>query len=79
MLESILIGMAETVSHLPSVGLDSDAVKAVTNGREIELSSEMTTTPDRPVRLLDQAGGLVAVGDYDVARGVIKPRVVVYP
>jgi hypothetical protein len=51
----------------------------VTNGREIELLSELTTTPDRPVRLLNQAGGLVAVGDYDVARRLIKPRVVVFP
>jgi tRNA pseudouridine55 synthase len=78
-LDSILLGMAETVTHLPSVELDSDRVKAVTNGREIELLSELTTTPDRPVRLLNQAGGLVAVGDYDVARRLIKPRVVVFP
>lgn len=78
-IDSILVGMAETVSHLPSVELDSDEVKAVTNGREIGVFSEMSTTPERPVRLLNEQGGLVAVGDYDQARRVIKPRVVVYP
>ena len=74
-LESILIGMADTVSHLPSVELDSDRVKAVTNGREVELFSET----EGPARLLDKAGRLIAVGDYDNARRVVKPRVVVYP
>ncbi|HJQ68047.1 MAG TPA: tRNA pseudouridine(55) synthase TruB [Blastocatellia bacterium] len=77
-VDSCLIGMAETVAHLPAVELDADAVKAVTNGREIELSSEAAFEPDAVVRILDRAGGLVAVGDFDKARGVVKPRVVVY-
>jgi tRNA pseudouridine55 synthase len=78
-LESICVGMAETIAHLPSVRLDQDAVKAVTNGREVELFSETPTAPDQPVRLLDQTGALVAVGDYDEERRAIKPRVVVCP
>jgi tRNA pseudouridine55 synthase len=78
-IESILIGMAETIAHLPSVELDEDAVKAVTNGREIELLSRTVAAPDQPVRLLDRAGALVAVGDYDEQRRSVRPRVVVYP
>lgn len=76
--ESTLIGMAETIAHLPSVELDGDAVKAVTNGRAIELLSQTVVAPDQPVRLLDRAGALVAVGDYDEPRRAVKPRVVVY-
>ena len=78
-LGSTLVGMAETVSHLPWVELDADAINAVTNGREVRLSSEMAASPEQPVRLLSQQGALVAVGDYDKERRVIKPRVVVYP
>jgi tRNA pseudouridine55 synthase len=78
-LESVTIGMADTVSHLQSVELDSDAVKAVTNGREVELPFEATANPDHPLRLMDEAGELVAVGYYDEGRGAIKPRVVLYP
>jgi len=78
-LERLLVGMAETLAHLPSVELDQEAVRLVTNGREIELPSERAATPDRSLQMLDEAGRLVAVGDYDDARRVVKPRVVVYP
>ncbi len=77
-LEALAIGMAETVSHLPSFKLDSDAVKAVANGREIELPVGAMANRDEPIRLLDESGLLVAVGRYDEDRGAVKPRVVLY-
>ena len=77
-IESMAIGMAETVSHLPSVELDSGGVKAVTNGREVELPVIATSKPDHPMRLLDEAGRLIAVGQYDEEHGTVRPRVVLH-
>ena len=78
-LESMVTGMAETVSHLPSVELDVGGIRAVKNGREVELPPEATAKPDHPMRLLDKSGLLVAVGQYDEGRGTIRPRVVLGP
>ena len=77
-LESVAIGMAETVSHLPSIELGSDGVKAVTNGRDVELPAEVAVEPDLPMRLMDESGRLIAVGQYDEERGTIRPRVVLH-
>jgi tRNA pseudouridine55 synthase len=76
-IESVLVGMAETIAHLPSVRLDEVEVKAVMNGREIETSLATGVEPDQPLRLIDYRGALVGVGSYDNQRQAIKPRVVV--
>jgi hypothetical protein len=56
-------------------------MKRVLNGRELILSeaeSEAFPAINKPLRLCDDKGTLVAVGEYDGVEKTVKPRVVVY-
>jgi tRNA pseudouridine55 synthase len=82
-LEGELMSPSETLAHLPLVRLDGEQVRLITNGREIqipaaELSLELSLNRDgQPlIRLCDEAGALVAVGDCDMNRNTARPRVV---
>ncbi|HKP85037.1 MAG TPA: tRNA pseudouridine(55) synthase TruB [Blastocatellia bacterium] len=77
-LERALVSPADALAHLPLVRLDEDRLKLIANGREVELPlEEFGSSPSHlPVRLCDESGGLVAVGDYDSKVERVKPRVV---
>jgi tRNA pseudouridine55 synthase len=71
-LSEALINPAETIAHLPAMMLGSYEVRLVANGRAVEMKKEV----EGSVRMLDEAGDLLAVGEADSLRRVIKPRVV---
>jgi tRNA pseudouridine55 synthase len=78
-LEKALISASETLSHLPLARLDGERVRLIMNGREVRIQDEeLRLMPDcKPlIRLCDEAGALVAVGDYDMNRNTARPRVV---
>lgn len=72
-LSEAVISPAETIAHLPATRLSPDDTRLVANGRAVELKEEIEGAV---IRLLDEAGNLLAVGEIDRARGVIMPRVV---
>jgi tRNA U55 pseudouridine synthase TruB len=69
------------LAHLPLLSLNAERVSRVLNGRELLLSgdeAETMRTNKRPLRLCDDKGTLVAVGEYDQSRQTVKPRVVIH-
>jgi tRNA pseudouridine55 synthase len=80
-LESSLVNPSEMLAHLPAVRLDDERMRLVLHGRGFVLSVEesvMIQTGREHVRLCDETGSLVAVGEYDAARQMVKPRVVLH-
>jgi tRNA pseudouridine55 synthase len=76
-IERALISPSVMLSHLPALTLDRDGVERVMTGRAIESSAFGVEIRDRFVRLCDETGVLVGVGEYDVvALRMVKPRVV---
>jgi tRNA pseudouridine55 synthase len=84
-LASSLISLSETVSHLPKLTLDEASVTLTVHGRALALQREEARTlyqtyesaAQPMVRLCDEAGELVALGEFVAGQGVIKPRIVV--
>ena len=73
----MLINPSAMLSHLPALTLDRDGVIRVVTGRSIESSQARVEDRDRFVRLCDETGALVGVGEYGaVASRVVKPRVI---
>ncbi|HWP41905.1 MAG TPA: hypothetical protein VNO14_01630, partial [Blastocatellia bacterium] len=80
-LEHSLVSCSETVRHLPALRLDRRDIVRVRHGlavRSDRIGGEGLEASGRQVRLLDKKGELVAVGEIDLASGVIRPRVVLY-
>jgi len=71
--------MAESLAHLPVVMVDSDRSRRISTGREVILAGAEAASLGggwRVVRLLDEAGDLVAVGQFDPAAASVRPKVV---
>jgi tRNA pseudouridine55 synthase len=75
-LERLLISPAAMLSHLRALTLDRESVARVMTGRAVVVSPVCAEGEERFVRLCDETGALVAVGAYDAAARVVKPRVV---
>jgi tRNA pseudouridine55 synthase len=80
-LESALASPSDMLAHLPFVKLDGERTRLVLHGRELNLSTEEAAAIHggrEPVRLCDETGALVGVGEYDLARQTVKPRIVLH-
>ena len=75
-LECVLISPAAMLSHLRALTLDRESVSRAMTGRAVVASLLGLEGEERFVRLCDETGALVAVGAYDAAALVVKPRVV---
>jgi tRNA pseudouridine55 synthase len=83
-LASSFISLSETVSHLPKLTLDEATVKLIAHGRALILQSEEAkaisqvyeSVAQRIVRLCDEAGELVGLGEFVEDQGIVKPRIV---
>jgi tRNA pseudouridine55 synthase len=76
-LSEALIGTSDMLSHLPVVKLADDRVKLVINGRGVSLADdEAACVRGDSLRLCDEGGRLVAVGEYAPILKLVKPRVV---
>ena len=67
------------LSHLPMLQISEADLRLVVNGRELALRSDADSVGaivPSMMRICDKAGDLVAVGEVDSERRVIKPRVV---
>ena len=74
--ENALKPMDIAVEHLPSITLAADRVEKTRNG----LSTRITNADfedQTPVRMVDEAGDLIAVGAFDAAENAVVPKIVV--
>jgi len=69
----LLIELA--VEHLPAFALSTGRVEKTINGLSTRVS-EAYADGTGPVRMIDEDGGLVAIGTYDAATTSIRPKVV---
>ncbi|MBX7055064.1 MAG: tRNA pseudouridine(55) synthase TruB [Pyrinomonadaceae bacterium] len=70
-----LLPMNEAVSHLPAITLREDRVAKTRNGMSTRVFE--TGLADREVvRMIDEAGDLLAIGFFDAAENVVQPKVV---
>jgi tRNA pseudouridine55 synthase len=80
-LERFLISPSETVAHLPLLRLDELSARLALHGRALRLSGEevaMIQTAMKPVRLCDEMGTLLGIGEYDTAEQTVKPRMILH-
>lgn len=77
-LEPVLLNPSAMLAHLPLVQLDENDLKRVMNGHEMTPPgvADWRQLVAAPVRLCDASGALVAVGEVDLGRKIIRPRVV---
>jgi tRNA pseudouridine55 synthase len=76
-LSNVMVATSDMLSHLPAVILDDNRSRLVINGRGFLLSEEETAiVGETALRLCNQQGRLVAVGEYDPSLKLVKPNVV---
>lgn len=84
-IERFLIGMAEVPAHLPRVVLNPREMNDALHGRAVHLSADAVAQvregfaeSGNDVRLCDEGGRLLGMGELDEAGGIIRPRVVLF-
>ncbi|HSO75305.1 MAG TPA: tRNA pseudouridine(55) synthase TruB [Blastocatellia bacterium] len=76
-IERVLISPSAMLSHLPELALDRDGVSRVMTGQSVESTHPCSEGRDRFVRLCNETGALIGVGECDAGtRRVVRPRVV---
>ncbi|HEX7178051.1 MAG TPA: tRNA pseudouridine(55) synthase TruB [Pyrinomonadaceae bacterium] len=72
----ILLPMKAALSGMPAVHLSGREAQKVRHGAAVGAPEPQPEWPDGAhVSLFDEAGGLLAVGTFDAARGLVRPRV----
>ncbi|MFP5263338.1 MAG: tRNA pseudouridine(55) synthase TruB [Blastocatellia bacterium] len=72
---------SDMLAHLSLLTLDQERARRVLNGREFGVSAEEAEAVRGgagAVRLCGEAGQLMGVGEYDPARQIVRPRVVLH-
>ncbi|PYS46620.1 MAG: tRNA pseudouridine(55) synthase TruB [Acidobacteria bacterium] len=77
--DSFLTSMDAALSQLPFVHLTADEARTTLHGVALRLQSEVDWAVNQPVRMRDARGRLIAVGFYDAAQKLLRPRVVLFP
>jgi tRNA pseudouridine55 synthase len=77
-LGQILLRPDEALARLPYIDLGGDDLRKVRNGVSIKVSQAVWNDGER-VRMRDDKGNLIAVADFNVAEGLLHPRVVIAP
>ena len=74
-LDKVLISMNDALAHLPKVVLNDEEIKNTQNGKKLKFEVAEVEN-NQPVRMIDEAENLVAVGFYDEEQKSIQPRIV---
>ena len=74
-LGTVLVPPAAALSNLLFVHLSDENAQKVRNGMEVGIAQSEWTAGTN-VRMCDKDGALIAVGQYDSEKGVLRPRVV---
>lgn len=73
------LSMSAALSGLPSVHLTRDEARKALHGVALRVRDGRVGQEDVPVRMLDENNRLVAIGFYDGASHILRPRVVFSP
>lgn len=73
---TILVPLNMALPELPFLHLSHDDARKVRNGMEVEAATT-NWTDGAKVKLCDESGHLIAVGDYDASKQQVHPRVVI--
>ena len=74
-LGKIILPNSVALARLPVVDFSDDDVRRVQNGMPVQVSEGAWANGER-VRIRDQKGELIAVGEFDAASGLLRPSVV---
>jgi tRNA pseudouridine55 synthase len=74
-IEDSFVSLSASIRHLPRLVLTADEIQHITHGRAIRVA-EQAIDSQQMIRLCDARDSLIALGEYDAARHLIKPRVV---
>jgi tRNA pseudouridine55 synthase len=77
--ETFLISTDAALHDLPFVHLTADEAAKTLHGVALPTRAGNAWPEDQPVRMRDAEDRLVAVGFYDAARRMLRPRVVLFP
>jgi len=77
--DSFLTSTDAALSDLPFVHLTADEAQRALHGVALRLSAGVDWPVNQPVRMRDASGRLIAVGFYDAAQQLLRPRVVLFP
>jgi tRNA pseudouridine55 synthase len=70
-----LIPLEAALPHLPAVHLTAEDARRARHGAAVRARDAEGLEDGRHVRVYDEGGALVAVGVYDAAAGLLRPRV----
>jgi tRNA pseudouridine55 synthase len=74
MPEPELIPMAEATAHLPAIELSPDRAAKTKNGLSSRTTAQLAD--GEAIRMLDEAGRLIAIGQYRADEKTVQPKVV---
>ncbi len=74
-LGDVLISMSDALAHLPKMILGETAIKDTQNGKKLKFE-DAEFEDNQTIRMVDEAGDLVAIGFYVEERKCIQPRIV---
>ena len=72
---SRIISMNEAVGHLPSIELSEDRVGKTLSGLSTRVQRNDLGSGD-PIRMIDAAGGLIAIGIFNAEENIVQPKIV---
>jgi len=75
-LGQIMLPPDAALGRFPAIDLTKDDARRVQNGMPVRISEPVWANGDR-MRMRDEHGNLIAVGEFDAASGSIKPGVVI--
>ena len=72
---SRIISMNEAVGHLPSIELSEDRIGKTLSGLSTRVQRNDLGSGD-PIRMIDSAGGLIAIGIFNAEENIVQPKIV---
>jgi tRNA pseudouridine55 synthase len=69
-----LMSMSQAVGHLPALQLNEERVGRTRNG--LSTRTDLEFVPGSGIRMLDPAGNMVAVGEFNEGEKTVQPKVV---
>ncbi len=74
-LGEVLISMNDAVAHLPKVVLNEAEIKNTQNGKKLKFE-DAEIEDNQPIKMIDDAKNLIAIGFYDEEQKFVQPRIV---
>jgi tRNA U55 pseudouridine synthase TruB len=67
--------MNDALAHLPKVVLNDEEIKNTQNGKKLKFE-DVEIEGNQPIRMIDEAENLIAIGFYDRQQKFVQPRIV---